>query len=219
MIELLGWVGTAGYLLNHTGFSLKRRYPLKLYFGLNFVSAILLVISSLAISSWHPVINNGFWAITSLIALSGLKPLRVGGGLRNIPWLLMLLVIAIGALFAAGFGRSFETLGWVSVITYAMAYIALTSGAIGRKQYLLVNIIAALLQIPILMIDQNLPVLGLQVAWAVLSLIGLIRRFGQADTEPWVADLPPGGMASLQRPEDAPDDGADNQNRDQNDQN
>ncbi|XBQ17109.1 MAG: hypothetical protein ABL308_04335 [Oceanicaulis sp.] len=191
MIETLGWIGTAGYLANHAAFSLYRRYPKTAYFAANLVSAAFLIASSFAIGSWHPVVNNGFWLVTSAVALSGMKPLGVRLKVPAARWLALVAGLVAAWLIATDLPLALEALGWVSVFTYAMAYLAFAAGGIGRESYLGANLAAALLQMPVLYVDGNWPVLALQAAWAGLSLAALMNRVEDAGTKPWLAELPP----------------------------
>lgn len=190
-MDFLGWAGAAGYLLNHAGFSLRSDYPRKLYFAVNLVSASLLVVSSFAISSWHPVANNGFWAVVSAIALTG-------GRLPGLPlklpakhWLAVCGALAAAALLLTDQAVAIEALGWVSVLAYAGAYLAYAARAVGRRRYLAINVAAAILQMPVLIGDENWPVLALQAAWAALSLAGLFSHAEEATMRPWPAAKAP----------------------------
>lgn len=175
-MDSLGWMGTFVYLANHVLFSWRLSYPRRAYYAFNLIAAVLLVFSSTALRSWHPVLNNSFWALVSLLALTG-HPLI---GLRFTPpakaglALLVVLAAGVASLMSVAPLAALEVMGWTSVLTYALAYLSFTARSISRAVYLAANLCAALLQIPVLIHAQNWQVFALQVAWAFISALALM---------------------------------------------
>lgn len=173
---LIGWIATAVYLANHACLSIERGYPRRLYYLLNFFAAGGLVISSLVIASWQPVAVNVFWAVVSLLALAGMS-LKTGSGVSQkwLLWPLYALVAAALLLLAFDWMTAIITLGWAGTFLFCAAYLFFSGGIVRRRRFLLLNLIAACLLMPVLYLHQNWPVLALEAAWAVISLAGWLR--------------------------------------------
>ena len=176
IFNALGWVGTVLYLGNHAYLSFHRSHDPRVYFGLNFVAALALVISSSVISSWQAAATNLFWALVSLFAISRITfthrfslsefwittPIIIGG----------LLGVAYSVLkYATGM----TILGWSAGALFCAAYLLFTTGTIDRVRFLLYNIVAATSIMPVLYIHENWPVFALEIAWIAVSAFGLVQ--------------------------------------------
>lgn len=173
---VLGYLGTVIYLGNHTYVSLSSRYSDRLYFSGNLIAAFCVAGSSLALWSWQAVVTNLFWALVSIQRLRGgnfhsgwvkaaaLRPLF---GIATVALVLALLLRPEAAI---------AVMGWISVASFVIAYVLFAADQLPKQAYLWLNAAAALLIIPQLWVDKNMPVLVLEVAWAILSVYGALMR-------------------------------------------
>ncbi|MGH1373107.1 MAG: CBU_0592 family membrane protein [Cellvibrionaceae bacterium] len=179
ILSLLGWFGTLLYLINHGYISLITKWKPSLYYGGNLVAALSLVITSVVAQSWQAVVINGFWALISILLLAkvDLKRFAIAqswymGGIALL-WL-WLAVISVQAA-----ALDLTVLGWTSAYVFSLAYLLFSAGRMEPQHYLLWNGYAALALLPQLWLDQNLPVLTLEIAWACLSFYGAARKYSQ----------------------------------------
>lgn len=175
-VDLIGWCGTVVYLANHAYLSLSVQHKKTLYFGANALAAACLVFSSVILSSWQAALNNGFWLLISVLLLAKVN-------LQQLTVSKVLLYVLFGGLFAVFlFGWASTGLpdaalmGWSSVLCFGMAYLLLSATKITVLEYLCWNIYAALAFLPQLWLDQNIPVLALEIAWAGVSVFGALKR-------------------------------------------
>jgi hypothetical protein len=173
IFSTLGWIGTAVFLGNHAYLSFYTNYKPKLYFALNFLGAIALVVSSSVISSWQAVATNFFWGMISLIALANISVTR-RVSLSEV-WIITLIAIC-GVTGIASALKDYATgmaiLGWAAGVLFCGAYLLFTTGTIKRSRFLIYNIVAAMSLMPILYLQGNWPVFGLEIAWIAVSLFG-----------------------------------------------
>lgn len=175
-LELIGWVGTIVYLLNHAYISVKKDWNKTLYYVGNAFAAGSLVLSSLVINSWQAVINNGFWLIVSALLLLGFNLNRVPISKPIFYILLAAIWIWILLGFVVSVAIDYAYLGWSSVLCFGLAYLLFSADKMSISHYLGWNIYAALALLPQLWLDQNIPVFVLEIIWAVISLFGVIKR-------------------------------------------
>ncbi len=170
---ILGWVGTAAYLINHIYLSTNRDYNERLYFSVNFPAASALVASSFVIESWQAVATNLFWAIVSLAALCKMRFDFVKVVSERWVLLLIFLLAGVGVLWAIfDFHRGMSILGWAATLLFSAAYLFLATHSIRRRRFLGFNVFAAFSLVPILYLQSNWPVMVLECAWGCISLLG-----------------------------------------------
>lgn len=172
MISILGWLGTALYLLNHAHISCVKEWNRQLYFSVNLVAGILLIAASVALNSWQAVVINVFWVMISLQCLCGLKlkPLFISVTLFRTVMLLFWGWIVV-LWFVEG-ELSLTLLGWSSALVFSVAYLLFAFERISHGHYFLWNAYAALALLPELWVDGNLPVFVLEIFWALISIVG-----------------------------------------------
>lgn len=172
---IIGWMGTALYLLNHAVYSVHSNYSLRKYYIFNFLAALFVTINSVYLLSYQPVVTNVYWMVVSILGFLSFEeyprvyPKRVFYGLGAI------LICASVALWAYGQFTAFELMGWLSVFVYCSSYFLLVTEKFSRREYQIGSFIAAVLIIPSLFLKQNWPMVVLEVAWAALSFYSVIR--------------------------------------------
>ena len=179
-LEVLGWIGTVLYLLNHGYISVTTDWNKEIYYSGNAIAALLLVISSLAIGSWQAVIINSFWAIVSVRSLlgSGTSNKMITHQQFGVVLLIILLAAFLSIFIAPE--ATISILGWSSVWVFCISYLLFTSGDILPRYYFLYSAYAATVLLPQLWADSNMAVFYLEIVWAVLSLYAAKKRFSQA---------------------------------------
>ena len=173
---LIGWVGTVLYLGNHGLLAFDRIARGQKYYAINLCAAALVTASSLILASWQALVVNGFWVGVSLLGLLGVRlaPLR-GVSLRAL--LTLCAVLATAAAFAAitDWPLGIRLLGWSATALFCGIYLLYAVERISAQQFLAGNAAAAFCLVPVLTLDQNWPVVALELVWGVLSVIGLVR--------------------------------------------
>ena len=71
-------------------------------------------------------------------------------------------------------------MGWFSAYIFCFGYLLFSGNKLKHSNYLLLNFVAASSLIPQLWNDQNLPVLTLEIVWAIISLYGVINKVKNA---------------------------------------
>lgn len=175
-VILIGWFGTALYLINHGYISVNKNWKKPIYYTGNAIAASCLVLSSYYSNSWQAIVINCFWAFTSVLLLCGvdLSTLKIDKRIFH-------LIIAVMLLFF--FGEvvakqqlNLALLGWVSAFTYSGCYLLFSAEKMLPRNYLCWNAFASLIILPQLWLDQNWPVVGMQICWAMISIYGAARR-------------------------------------------
>lgn len=176
MFEAIGWFGTCLYLVNHFYISVIPTWKKPVYYTGNLVAALALVISSLSVSSMQAVSINGFWALISLLLLAHVPIDKIPFSRRAF---YVILVVFIGAIIYSSIKNNnadFVLMGWFSTYIFCFGYLLFSSDKLIHTNYLLLNFVAAVVLIPQLSVDQNYPVLILEVAWAIISLYGVAKK-------------------------------------------
>ncbi|MFK7885942.1 MAG: hypothetical protein AB8G16_03675 [Gammaproteobacteria bacterium] len=176
IVSILGWFGAGLYLLNHAYLALKKGHESALYYWLNLIAAVALVVSSAAIYSWQPVITNAFWVVVSALALLR-APREATQRTMMIreSWVVWPIAAALSVGAAVALGRFYlglSIIGWGGTVLFSTAYLMFATGAIARPRFLIYNAIAAFALAPILFLDANWPVFALEIVWGITSLAG-----------------------------------------------
>ncbi|MGB1261558.1 MAG: CBU_0592 family membrane protein [Cognaticolwellia sp.] len=176
---LVGWLGTILYLVNHGYISLIAKWRKNIYYAGNAIAAICLVISSTVSHSWQAVVINSFWTIISISLLFGfdLTNVKFNKHIFRVIVAAMLIVFCGQYLLEQTFNLTL--LGWISAFVFSACYLLFSADKMLPRYYLLWNAFAAVTLLPQLWLDQNWPVFALEIAWAIISIYGAIRRFEQ----------------------------------------
>ncbi|MDO6427010.1 hypothetical protein Q4489_08310 [Thalassotalea sp. 1_MG-2023] len=176
MLVLIGWIGTVLYLINHAYISFVRHWKPNIYYGGNLLAAVVLVISSLAVSSYQAVFINAFWAMVSLAILRHWPINKIPASTRLFYLGLFVFVSYFCYQYIASGVINIALLGWSSAYAFTAGYLLFCCKKLNHLAYLLLNAYAAIVLLPQLWQDQNLPVFALEIAWAAISLVGAVKR-------------------------------------------
>lgn len=179
IIAVLGWLGASLYLMNHFYISFFKNFKYSKYYIVNFMAAALLVLTSFYLNSWQSVVFNLFWMIISLCGYYQISLLSFNMPLKMFKVLIVLgLLISIGAI-KIDILLSIALMGWLSVFIFVIGYLSFSSKILSINLYLFLSAFAALILIPQLYLDNNIPIVFLEVCWVIISLNGLLIRFFQ----------------------------------------
>ncbi|MDJ0595220.1 MAG: hypothetical protein QNJ72_35450 [Pleurocapsa sp. MO_226.B13] len=175
--ELLGWAGTATYFLAYILFTVKVISVDGLYLSLNIVASILIIIVSVAKSSWSAVLINFFWGVITISKAinCSLKLPRQG---KLIFQVLMVILLAIGLSYSLVGNRYFGMLilAWCSTIGYSLSYLLFLNRELKLIEFHFWNFLLAIILIPQLVLDNNWQVVAIEIFWAGIALGGILNR-------------------------------------------
>ncbi|NNU16007.1 hypothetical protein HK107_06695 [Parvularcula sp. ZS-1/3] len=174
MILALGWLGLTLYAAAHLLLILRDGRDRRLYFSINLVAAIVFTASAIGLSSWQSMAINIFWALTSVLGLADRERILSGLG-RGLTLATLLLSALLLAVSGAGVFPFADGLGWTGALIYSLAYFLLAEERINRRRYLLLNVIAAVVLIPVYNAQENWPALWMSIVWTVISGGGYLR--------------------------------------------
>lgn len=178
LMLIIGWCGTILYLANHAYISLVKQWRPTVYFMGNLLAATALTVQSLHISSWQAVAINGFWMLISALLLLGVKMDSVTVSAK--PYFLisgLALVALLSSFLYVELHMFYAILGWSSAYFFCSSYFLFSAKRISSRAYLCINVYAALALLPQLWLNANYPVFTLEIAWATVSLIGIIKSY------------------------------------------
>lgn len=174
---MIGFFGTFLYLLAYAYLTFYRAYKERVYVSINAVAAGILTYTSLLLESWQAVLVNGFWLVASLAILVFTRlpgqlpiPFRyyMGALLTCFVLALMVGVSSVTSLLVI--------VGWFSAINFCFAYYLFLSQRVTPRQYHVLNMLSAGFIIPALWLEQNWPVVVLEVCWVLISGHGVLQR-------------------------------------------
>jgi hypothetical protein len=175
-----GWFGTIMYLVNHAYISFVRDWRANVYYTGNLLAATALTVQSFYLSSWQAVAINGFWMITSMLLLLGVRMDRIK--IRSLHYFTfsgILLASVLASIFFIELTQFYDVMAWSAAYFFCSSYFLFTAKRIPSRAYLAINIYAALALLPQLWLSANYPVFTLEIAWAIVSLIGMIRTYNE----------------------------------------
>ena len=171
----LGWAGMALYLVAYAYLGLRRTADRRRYFLANAVAAALVGTSSGLIGTWPSVAINLFWFTVSLLALAGITAGARHLTPRSFTLFSAVLPVTAAIAFFVDHMLAIALLGWTSAILFSGAYLLFAAGRLRARPFHLYNATAAAVILPQLWVDQNWPVMALEVCWFVLSCISALR--------------------------------------------
>ncbi len=172
--EILGWAGTATYFLAYILLTFKVISMDNLYLSLNIVAPVLIIIVSVAKSSWSPVLINFFWGVITISKAinCSLKLPRQG---KLIFQVLMGLLLGIGlsCSLAGNWYFGILILAGCSTIGYSFSYLLFLNRKLKLIEFHLWNFLLAIILIPQLVLDNNWQVVAIDIFWAGIALWGI----------------------------------------------
>lgn len=177
ILEYVGWLGTGLYLLNHAYISYAKNLKKWVYYLGNLIAASILTVTSLIEHSWQAVVINGFWALISLLLILSAPIQKIAFPMSAFHRLIFLFWPTTLVGFYLDFQLGFMILGWSSAFAFCASYLLFNANIMKPIEYFIWNTYAAIVLLPQLWIDMNYPVFGLELAWAVISLYGVKKRY------------------------------------------
>lgn len=178
LLTIIGWLGTVLYLANHAYISLIKNWRPKVYFLGNLIAATSLTVQSVYISSWQAAAINGFWMVISALLLIGVKMDSVK--ITAKPYFVfsgILLTSVLSTFIFVELTQFYDILGWSAAYFFCSSYFLFSAKRISSRAYLAINVYAALVLLPQLWLQANYPVFALEIAWALVSLIGIVKSY------------------------------------------
>ncbi|MDJ0717388.1 MAG: hypothetical protein QNJ54_24750 [Prochloraceae cyanobacterium] len=180
IIEMLGWLGTAIYLLAYILLTVEFISMGGLYLSLNIVAPILVIIVSVPKASWSAVLINFFWGFITISQIINLT-LRFPRQGKLIFQVLMgvLLGSSLSCTLVGNQHLAVTTLAWCSTIGYSLSYLLFLNGWLKLIEFHRWNFLFALILIPQLLLDNNWQVIIIEIFWAGIGLWGILNRHFQ----------------------------------------
>ncbi|MEO1324298.1 MAG: hypothetical protein AAFV59_14960 [Pseudomonadota bacterium] len=189
IFEIAGWAAFALYLLSHAYLSIFKSIHRPSYFAMNVAAAVLLTVSSVAISSWQAVLINVFWLVVSYAGLTDSSILQ-----RIVPrlWRTLapaaILTVTGAIVLLSDYARALDLLGWAGVWLFCGSYLLFTAQKVSRVSYLWMSLVAYALLLPIYFVQSHWPSFTLGVAWSAITIIGLVEAISSARRADAAAD-------------------------------
>ena len=175
---IIGWCGTVLYLLNHAYISLVKNWRPSVYFGANLLAASSLTVQSVYLASWQAAAINGFWMLISALLLLGVKMDSIKANAKAyFIFSALLLALVLSSILYVDLAYYFEILGWSSAFFFCSSYFLFSAKRISSRAYLAINTYSAIALMPQLWTNANYPVFTLEVAWAIVSIIGIVKSY------------------------------------------
>ncbi len=179
IVEIIGWCGSILYLLSYILLAVNLLERGKFYYYLNIVAAVFVVIISLEKTTYQAVVINLLWGAISLNSLY--KYIQTKAPVKPSVFRfinLFLLLICIGLIFS-NTSAGIQVFGWLSVAYFISSYFYFASNYISEREFHIWNFLAALAIIPQLYVDQNWPVIVLEIFWAAFAVWGYFGEDGK----------------------------------------
>lgn len=142
------------------------------------IASVIFMISSLMIENIQSVISNGFFIVSSLLAILGITLNFKFISLQNM--ILISLFAFIGAVtnYISNdvTGWFFQSIGWIPVITLPFAFMLFTQHKISEKTFFISNLLTHIVFFTHLMYVGNYPIAVLQVVCGAIAICGVSRN-------------------------------------------
>lgn len=182
ILEIIGWAGSILYILSYFLLSYNIIKREKLYYLLNKIAALLIIIISVYKETYQSVIVNLIWLYISYLGYIN-KTLTFKFFTENIMHMISILFLSASFLIICFFNYFLfiEVLAWFSVFAFSSAYFLFSVKEIKEKMFHLYNFIAALSLIPKMIEFENYQVLILEILWAFFALSAYIKNNSDKD--------------------------------------
>ncbi|PTB85543.1 hypothetical protein C9928_06685 [Pseudidiomarina aestuarii] len=174
---MIGFIGTSLYLFAYAYLTFYSGKNERIYVGINAIAAGILAYTSFQLGSGQAVLVNGFWLIASLkILWFGFSTSKLVIPFKY--YLVALLGSLLLSLFliARVLSDAVVIIGWFSAVNFCFAYYLFLSRQVTARQYHILNMLSAGCIIPALWIEQNWPVVALELCWVVISVHGVLNH-------------------------------------------
>lgn len=175
-IEIVGWIGSIIYIVAYFLLTYKIIEKGKIYYLLNKIAALLIIIISIKKNTFQPVVINGLWLYISYLGYNKIN-LKIEFLTKNMMHIISLIftLVAIITYFIYERNLSFDILAWLSVFAFSSSYFLFSTKKIKERTFHFYNLIAAIAIIPKMYIFDNFQVVTLEVIWAFLALQAYIK--------------------------------------------
>jgi len=171
VLETIGWIGSILYISAYFLLSNKTIEQGSLYYLLNIIAAIFVLVVSVYKNTIQPVFLNLFWAYFSYIAYKKIK-FRfnfIHVKIFNL-CIVFLLIFSLASILISKYHLALDILAWTSVFTFVVSYYLYSMHKIELHQFNIYNLIAPLVIIPKMYVFENYQVVVLEIIWAILAL-------------------------------------------------
>lgn len=186
-IAVIGWLGTATYLLAYALLAGGIIGSGRLYYAMNGAAALAVSAVAASTATWQSVTVNLLWAAISVYGYFAL-PLPVGWvaprWARGTVAMLIcggLLGIVAAVFHEPLFHAGVTVLGWGAVAAFLCGYALFVARKIDRAAFHGFNLAAAAAILPQLWVHGNWPVLVLEVCWGLAAAVGLGREWWRGE--------------------------------------
>lgn len=171
-VELVGWLGSFIYILTYSLLSFQIIRKGKVYFFLNGVAAILIIIISFYKNTPQAIMVNVVWLVISFLGLLDTELKLQSLNAFVVQTIGVLFVIALLIVFIFFHINTFyNVLAWFSVYVFAGSYFLFTLNEMSIKSFHVYNFVAALTIVPKMIIFSNYQVVFLEIMWAFFALV------------------------------------------------
>jgi len=173
--EIVGWLGTALYILAYALLAGRVLPAGRAYFLLNVFAAVFVATVSVDKGSVQAVFVHGLWAVASVYGVCGVAPPLFG--LRPAVVRVVVAAFVVGGLAAmpwVGLEASAGWMAWGAVVGYTGAYVLFTGGRMAVLEFHIVNLVASAAILPALALDANWPTFALEFIWLVVAAVGIV---------------------------------------------
>lgn len=172
IIQSLGWLGTLFIVMGYIFASLgKVNHNSKVYLWGNLLGSLFVVTDALRLEAIQPIILNLCFAGFSLFAILNIKLPKMKASNS----VLFIFSILIGLFYGFVKQDIFQGMGLFSIAVLTGSYLLFTQGDINRENFILNNLLANALYLPILVLTYNYPSLGINFVALLVSIIGLLK--------------------------------------------
>ena len=174
-IEIIGWIGSILYISAYFLLTYKIISKDKLYYLINKIAAILIILISVKKNTLQPIVINSLWLYISYL---GYRKSKIKIKLLEAKFIhiisVILILISLISLFI-NYKISFEILAWFSVFAFSTSYFLYTTNKIKENTFHLYNFLAAITIIPKMILFNNFQVTILEVLWALFAIIAYYK--------------------------------------------
>lgn len=175
LIELIGWVGSIIYILSYLLIAYNLIPKGKLYYLLNKIAAILVIIISVYKNTYQPIVINTIWLYISYLGYYK-KEIQVSFLNKYIMYSVSVLFFITTFFFLLiDYKLAFDILAWFSVFSFSISYFLYSMNEIKEKIFHFYNFLAAISLIPKMLLFDNYQVASLELLWGFFALMAYVR--------------------------------------------
>lgn len=177
ILEIVGWIGSFVYILSYFLLAYKFIEKGKLYYFLNKVAAVLIILVSYYKNTFQPIVINVIWLYISYLGYycKTVEIRFINKLFLHITSTLFFFIFTLLLLFSTK-ELSFEVIAWFSVFAFSCSYFLFSTQKINEQTFHIYNFLAAVTLIPKMILYDNYQVVVLEFLWALFALIAYIKN-------------------------------------------